>query len=59
MSGIDKYHHMYVKTLWENFPYLNIWIFLALDKFMDEIQAKRVFLALKYSSPIYSAVRNH
>ena len=60
MSGIDKYHHMYVKNPnGKIFPYLNIWIFLTLDIFMDEIQAKRVFKALKYLSPIYSAVRNH
>jgi hypothetical protein len=51
MSGIDKYHHMYVKTLWEIFLYLNFWIFLALDNFTDEIQAKKFLKLLNTCLP--------
>ena len=50
---------MYVKNPnWNIFPYLNIWIFLAQNIFQMKFKQKE-FLAIKYLSPIYSAVRNH
>ena len=51
--------HVRKKPKWEKisiFKHLDI---PGTEHFTDEIQAKRVFKALKYLSPIYSVVHNH
>ena len=43
MSGIEKYHHMYVKTQMGKFSIFKYLDIPGTEHFSDEIQAKRVF----------------